>query len=112
MGNNDGNFFAKLIIILILLLILVVFALRNNDIVTVDLFFKSIDISLAFLILICAIIGALIVGGVLSIKTFATSSQNRKLKKTIKNKDDEILNLKAKLSVLESEARSRDRQVN
>lgn len=109
MKKSDGKFLFSVIVTLALSLVLVVFALRNSDVVRVDLFFSSVEVSLALLIVVSALIGSVIVGSVLFIKTATISSQNKKLSKSLKEKEDLITKLNAKLSVVESERRTLER---
>lgn len=106
MKKNNGKFYFSLIIALLLTIILVIFAIKNSDMVTVDLFFKKIEISLALLIVVCAFIGALIVGSIMTIKNILVNNENKKLQKILALRDNEILKLKAEVSVRESQKRT------
>lgn len=110
MKKSNGKFLASIVLVLAVLLVLVLFALRNNELVTVDFLFATVDVSLALLILISAILGSLIIGGLVTIKAIATSSENKKLAKALDERDKEIINLEAKLALAESQKRSLEKE--
>lgn len=77
--------------------------------VTVDLFFKQLEVNLALLIVVCAFIGALIVGGIMTIRNILLNNENKKLQKNLTQRNAEILKLKAEVSVRESQKRTLER---
>ena len=92
-----------------MVIVLVVFALKNSRQVSVDLFFVKPEISLALLIIICAIIGAIIGATGLAIRSISITNENRKLIKLLNKNESELTDLRAKLSLVESEQRTVER---
>lgn len=110
MEKSNGKFLFNVVTVLLVLLALVVFALRNKAVVTVDFVFTKVDLSLALLICISAVLGAVIVGGIMAIRSFGSFNRSKKQDKLLKERDREIDDLKAKLSLIQSERRTEERE--
>lgn len=74
---------ANIVLILVFAIIVTLFAIFNASVVTVSLFFVDIEVSLALVIIVSALIGAIIVILLDSVKKIKHSMQVKELHKKI-----------------------------
>lgn len=95
-----------LVIILLLLLLVAVFALKNSQVIIVDLFFNKIEMSQAILILSCVALGIFIMLIFYFIQRFKSSRKIKSLEKELLHTKNDLEKAKAQIAVAESELRT------
>lgn len=108
-----------LVIILSIALLVTIFALRNSQLVSVDLFFIQGQMNLALLILICILIGALIMAILSMVRRTRIAKTNKNIKKDhelIEKSNSELekdlANYRARVGVLESKNRTLEKELS
>ncbi|WP_425539968.1 LapA family protein [Microaceticoccus formicicus] len=95
-----------LVIILLMLLLVAVFALKNSQVIIVDLFFNKIEMSQAILILSCVALGIFIMLVFYFIQRFKASRRIKSLEKELLQTKNDLEKARAQIAVAESELRS------
>ncbi len=95
-----------LVFILLLLLLVAIFALKNSQLVIVDLFFDKIEMSQAVLILSCVAIGILFMLIIYAVHRIRASRKIKALEKELNTTKDELERARARVAVVESELRT------
>lgn len=95
-----------LVIFLLLLLLVAVFALKNSQVVIVDLFFNKIEMSQAILILSCVALGIFIMLIFYFIQRFRSSRKVKNLEKELVQTKNDLEKARAQIAVAESELRT------
>ena len=90
------------IISLIIAVIVALFGIQNAAVISVNFFYTKIDISLALIIFVSAIIGAIIVALLGLQKEFRLRLNNKQLAKKVNNFQTENEILKNKIEALEN----------
>lgn len=95
-----------LVIILLMLLLVAVFALKNSQVIIVDLFFNKIEMSQAILILSCVALGIFIMLVFYFIQRFKASRRIKSLEKELLQTKNDLEKARAQIAVTESELRT------
>ncbi len=95
-----------LVIILLMLLLVAVFALKNSQVIIVDLFFNKIEMSQAILILSCVALGIFIMLVFYFIQRFKASRRIKSLEKELLQTKNDLEKARAQIAVAESELRT------
>ena len=91
------------ILALIISLLISIFAIQNGDLVTIDLFFGSYEVSQAIIILVSVFIGAIIAAILGSVKQIKSFTVTKDLKNKVKLFETEISDMHKSLAGYESD---------
>ncbi len=91
------------ILALIISLLISIFAIQNGNLVTIDLFFGSYEVSQAIIILVSVFIGAIIAAILGSVKQIKNFSVTKDLKNKVKQFETEISDMHKSLAGYESD---------
>lgn len=95
-----------LVFVLLLLLLVAIFALKNSQVVVVDLFFNKVEMSQALLILSCVAIGILFMLVIYGVHRIRASRKIKTLEKELNTTKEELERAVARVAVVESELRT------
>lgn len=101
-----------LVAVLVLALIITIFALKNSQMISLDLFFVKIDISLALLIFACVLLGMLIMFIISLFKDYKKAKEIKEIKKDRDLYKGQMEKLRADFAVSESNLRQAKRDNN
>ncbi len=91
----------KVIVLLVLLVFVSIFAVMNADSVNVNFFFAKLDVSLALVIFISVLLGAIMAFVVSLLDRFKKYKQTDSLKKSLRECEQKVVELESTLKTKE-----------